>query len=66
MKQKLFEFVVLWHPSPDDDKTSSQIVVDRTLRLAKEEKAVALFAAKQVPDRYSDQLDNIEILIRPF
>ena len=66
MKQRLFEFVVLWHPTEDDDKSTSKIVVDRTMRLAKDEEAVGLFAAKQVPDQYADQLDNIEILIRPF
>lgn len=66
MKQNLFEFVVLWHPSEKNEKEQSKVVIDRTLRLATDEKSVALFAAKQVPSEYDNKLDELEILIRPF
>lgn len=74
MKQRLFQYAVLWHPKEQNknDLTAgapqekSKIVVEPTIVLAGDEKSVGMLAAKKIPDDYNDQLDQIEILVRPF
>lgn len=69
MKLTLFEFAILFHPDKDDkDKTDkrTELLVPPTAHLAKDDKAVALFAAKKIPTEYEDRLDNIEIVVRKW
>lgn len=61
MKQRLFEFAILLH-----SVTGTKILVEKTTFLAKDEKSVGLYAAKQIPDEYNDDLDSIEIIVRAF
>lgn len=69
---KLFEYAVLYHEpnkdlnAPVGDIKSSKMIVDPTRVLASSEKQVAMMAAKAVPADYDDELDDVEILIRPF
>jgi hypothetical protein len=42
------------------------LVVPPTPYLAKDSNAVALYAAKQIPQEYDDQLDNIEIVVKKW
>ena len=73
MKKKLFQYAVLWHPK-EDNKTaggttvteSSKILVEPTTVLASDEKSVGILAAKKIPDEYNEQLDQVEVLVRPF
>jgi hypothetical protein len=72
MKQKLFQYAVLWHPKEKKAGESSlpeeksKIVCEPTIVLAADEKSVGILAAKKIPDEYNDQLDQIEVLVRPF
>lgn len=72
MAQKLYEYAVLFHPRPtkkDRDEgaeTSSTLITAPTAILAKDEKVAALVAARSIPDKYSQKLDQVEIIIRPF
>lgn len=64
-KSKVFQYVVLWHPEEGSEE-SSHIVVQPTTVLAKSEKTVGLIAAKEIPEKYADKLDELEISIRQF
>jgi hypothetical protein len=70
MKLTLFEFAILLHPKKEDkdNKTDEKtvLVVPPTPYLAKDSNAVALYAAKQIPQEYDDQLDNIEIVVKKW
>jgi hypothetical protein len=44
----------------------SIVVTDVTRVLATSDKEVGMLAAKSIPDEYSDKLDDVEIVIRPF
>lgn len=61
MNKQLFEYAILLHPSKSDEKT--QLLIPPTLYLAKDEKTVGLYVAKQIPDV---DLELVEILIRQF
>lgn len=67
MKQKLFQFAVLFHEKKaNKEEIKSKEVVGIKTILATDEKVALLQIAKQIPDQYSDKLQDIEILIRPF
>jgi hypothetical protein len=72
-KGKLFEYAVLYHPktkkdaagNPIEDKKSI-LVSDVTRVLATSDKEVAMLAARSLPEEYTDKLEDVEIVIRPF
>ncbi len=73
MRQRLFQYAVLWHPKEDKQLAGgttitekSKIVKELTTVLAIDDKAVAILAARAIPEEYVDQLDQIEVLVRPF
>ncbi len=68
-KQKLFQYAVLWHPTEKqmkDDGLKSKVIVELYTILANDEKSVGMSCAMQIPTEYKDQLDQIEIAVRPF
>jgi hypothetical protein len=67
-KKKLYEYAVIWHPNEAQEKEgkSSKVLVDPSTVLEVDVKVVGLKAAMAIPDEYKDQLDQIEIAVRPF
>ena len=70
-KGQIFEYAVLHHPKPrkvgDETVTDpSELVVDVTRIVSPDENAVAILAARGIPDAYLNKLDQVEIVIRPF
>ena len=69
---KLFEFAVLYHPKVVKDALGNEtqgpdaIVQVPEYVLTKDDKEVAIRAARAIPDIYLDKLDQVEILVRPF
>ena len=68
MDTKVFQYVILWSPTEkqEEDGLKSKLLKEVTTVLAKDEKTVALLASKQIPDEYNDQLDQVNIAVRPF
>ena len=71
-RQTLFEYAVLYHPKPtkdamgNDTTPRTEIVTAITAVLAGGDKEVSIVAARGVPDKYLEKLDDIEIIIRPL
>ena len=69
---KLFEFAVLFHPRVVRDALGNEtqgpdkIISDPVFTLAKDDKEVAMRAARAIPEDYLDKLDQVEIVVRPF
>lgn len=69
---KLFEYAVIFHAKQTRDVQGNEttqpdvLVVDLTTVLANTDRQVGMIAAKQIPDEYESQLEQIEIIIRPF
>lgn len=66
---RLFQFAVLWHPTEkdaEDNGTKSKVIVELTTVLAADERAATMHAARAIPADYTDQLDQVEIAVRPF
>jgi hypothetical protein len=73
MAQRLFEYAVLYHPvkaskkqSDNGDGATTQIIIQPTTLLAKDDQIALLMAARSIPAKYSQKLDRVEIVIRPF
>lgn len=75
MAGKLFEYVIVYHPrrpsrskdeKDDGDGQVSEILVDLKRVIARDEKTVAIMAAREIPEKYLERLDQVEICIRPF
>lgn len=68
-KSKMFQYAVLWHPTEKQEKDEglkSKIVVEPSNILAIDQNSAAMSAAMKIPVEYKDQLDQIEIALRPF
>ena len=68
-KSKLFQYAVLWHPTEKQTKEEglkSKLIVDITTILSSDQQSVMMTAAMSIPAEYKDQLDQIEIAVRPF
>ena len=67
-KQTLFQYAVIWHPTDKQakDGEKSKLIIPPTNVLGKNEKATVMKITMDIPKEYEDQLDQIDILIRPF
>ena len=68
-KSKLFQYAAIWHPTEKqikEDGAKSKLIVEMQTILANDQQAVTMTAAMSIPAEYKDQLDQIEIAVRPF
>lgn len=67
MKKSLFEFVVLFHETDKEgDVIDSKVIIEPTTILAAKESDVLFKVTRQIPDKYAETPDNVEILVRAF
>lgn len=66
---KLFQYVIIWNPTEKqikDEGMKPKLVKDVTNVLAVDLASVNMQAAMNIPKEYSDQLDQVQIAVRPF
>lgn len=63
MSQTYYEYVIL---RSDEDEGAVEVIQDLKFVLAKNEAAVRLRAAREIPEDFEGSLDEVEILVRPF
>ena len=69
---KLYEYAVIYNPLPTKDqnergeKPKSELIVDVKRILSNGDKEAMMMAARDIPETYTDKLDRVEIVIRPF
>jgi hypothetical protein len=69
MKLKLFEYAMLLHPEEDKDGKmigKTEMIKPPGVVLAKDDKQVGILAAREIPKEHMDDLDRVEIIVRPF
>lgn len=64
MKLNLFEYVVLLNPRSEKEETS--MIVKQTSVLAKDAKTAAMLAARSIPEKHLKNIDQCEVIVRPF
>jgi len=68
-KSKLFQYAILWHPTEKqvkEDGAKSKIIKDLSSVLAADTEIAKTLIAMDIPKEYKEQLEQIEILVRPF
>lgn len=68
-KSKLFQYAILWHPTEKQVKEEGKktvVLKDVTTILSTDEKSAAMAAAMEIPSDKKGELDQIEIVLRPF
>ncbi len=71
-KLQLFDYVVLYHYKTEKDNAGndvtkdSEVVVAATQMMAPNADAVSKRAARQIPEKYENELHLCEIIVRPF
>lgn len=65
---KLFEYAIIWHPTEKQTKEGSKsvILVPPKVVLSADQTKVTMTAAMDIPADKKEELDQIEIVIRPF
>jgi len=64
----LFQYAILWHPTKKqiEDGEKSKLIQSITDILAADVNQVNMLAAMSIPGEYKEQLDQIQIAVRPF
>lgn len=65
-RKKLFEVAILLHEELDDSSVKSEILRQPYVVLAENEREVTLRAAREIPEQYMDNLEDVEVVVRPF
>ena len=66
---KLFQYAILWHPTEKQVKEEglkSKILTELTTILAQDQSTASMSAVMQVPKDLQNELNQIEVVIRPF
>lgn len=71
-KGTLYEYALLFHPKPMKDANGNEtqaktlLLKAPTWIVAYTPEEVSILASRSIPEDYLDQLDQVEILVRPF
>jgi hypothetical protein len=71
-KGKLYEYAIIYHPAQTkDDKDlgiepKSVLLKGPTTVLSATPESVSILASRDIPESYTDKLENVEIVVRPF
>lgn len=66
---KPYEFTMVLNPTTEEAKvgTGPKLLMERPkLVMAKDETAAAMLAGRAIPDDQIDNVDRIEVFVRPF
>jgi hypothetical protein len=65
---KLFQYAIIWLPNEQQKKDGQKerLIKDITSILAVDDQTARILVAKQIPDEYDNQLDQVQIALRPF
>lgn len=68
-KQKLFQYAAIWNPTEKqikDDDAKAKIIVPLTTALAADDKSLSMKVIMEIPQDYKEQLEQVDICVRPF
>ena len=64
----IYQFVIFYIPTPEEIKKGSKpyILAGPTTILSSDTSSATILAARQIPEKYIEKLENVEIAVRPF
>lgn len=64
----LFQYALIWNPTDKEAKEGkkSLLIKEPTTLLAKDQDQASILVAREIPKEYLEQLDQVQIALRPF
>ena len=68
MASKLYQYAAIWEPSTEQAKSGekAKLIVEPKTVLCSDEKSAMVLAARSIPEEYLNQLDQVQVVVRPF
>lgn len=65
---RVFQYLAFFTPNEAEVEAGEKprLIVQPTFVVSESQQAVALLAARAIPDEYVDKLDRVEVAVRPF
>lgn len=67
--KKIYEYHLVYRPTDleiEEGKKDEMLTKLPQTVFAKDEKTACMIAARNIPEKYADKLDQIEVAVRPF
>ena len=67
-KAKLYQFAIIWNPNEkqQEEGKRAKLLVEPTTILSTSDQQVLITASMAIPSEHKDDLDQIDIVVRPF
>lgn len=67
-KARLFQYAILWHPTEEqaEDGKKTKILRDPETILASGPDVAQMIAIRAIPEDYQQELEQVEVVLRPF
>jgi len=64
----LYQYTIIWQPNDQESEAGkkSEILVKPDIMLANDQNSAFIQASRQIPEKFLESLDQVDILIRPF
>jgi hypothetical protein len=68
MEYLVYEYLIIHRPKAkkDEDQLRPELIQGLRTAIASSEQEVLIMASRQIPERYQNKLDEVDIAIRPF
>lgn len=68
IESKLFQYAVIWNPTKEQAEAGkkSELLVEINTILAPSQEKAGILAARAIPEDKLDEIDQIQIVVRPF
>lgn len=68
MPSKLFQYAAIWEPTTEQAKNGekAKLIVDPKTVLCSDDKSAMVLAARSIPEEFLNQLDQVQVVVRPF
>ncbi len=65
---KLYQFAAIWNPNEEQKKNGerSKLIIEPKTIIAPDDKSAALIAGRDIPEAFLNQLEQVDLAIRPF
>ena len=66
-KKRVFQYLVVLHKyDKDNNYEDTEMVIEPKIVLSKSEKSLVCNITREIPEKYTENPDNVEIIIRDF
>jgi hypothetical protein len=69
-RKNLYEYAVLYQPKAtrdamgNDTTPDTELIIPLSEKLASSEKELTILAAREIPEKYLDKLNEVEVIVR--